>query len=376
MKPLLQPETIDALEKTWSAPKPKRRGGTGGAGKGGRAVVRLSAAPAVIAAAVSEADRSHAAILKLQRIVKRSPQVVVKVTGRQKGAAHVAANFKYIAGKKGRAGREDGLETDEGDRLWETREFNELATRWVDWDKASEFRRAPTTSISMVLSMPEGTNPDKLKDAVRAFADKELEGHRWVLGMHTDTPRPHAHLTVAVADDGGDRFNPRKADLQRFREEFARELRERGIEADATPRKARGIVKKPEKTPIRRMRDREAQQREKGLPPVRSRYAEKLHGEIRRRIVDQTIEMPIDAQLAVVQRETKWTYMKAVAELLRHDQPESRKLAGDVAQFVKDMPAAESRATTLVKELVAGREIGRGPEAGRGPDPSRNPPER
>ena len=129
MKPLLQPETIDALEKTWSAPKPKRRGVSGGASKGGRAVIRLAAAPVIIAAELSQAERSDAAIAKLQRVVKRSPQVVVKVTGRQKGAAHVAANFNYIAGKKGREGREDGLETDEGDRLWKTREFNELAAR-------------------------------------------------------------------------------------------------------------------------------------------------------------------------------------------------------------------------------------------------------
>lgn len=370
MKPVLQPETIDALEKTWSAAKPKRQGGSGGAAKGGRAVGRLAAVPVMLASEISQADRSDAAIARLQRVVKRSPQVVVKVTGRLKGVSHVAANFKYIAGKKGRAGREDGLETDEGERLWDTREFNQLATRWVQWDAASEFRRAPTSAISMVLSMPEGTDPDKLKDAVRAFAEKEFEGHRWVLGMHTDTPRPHAHLTVAVAGDGGERFNPRKADLQRFREEFARELRDLGIEADATPRRARGIVIKPEKGPIRRMRDREAQQRENGAPPARSRYTEQLHGEVRRRIIDHLIETPIDVELAAKQRETKWTYMKAVAELLGHDQPETRKLAGEIAQFVKDMPVAETRATELVKQLVAAREIVPVQEKGRGPNRS------
>jgi len=367
VKPVLQPATIDALEKTWSAPKPNRQGGSGGAAKGGRAVGRLAAVPVILAGALSQADRSDAAIAKLQRVVKRSPQVVVKVTGRLKGVSHVAANFKYIAGKKGRAGREDGLETDEGERLWQTREFNQHAARWVEWDAASEFRRAPTTSISMVLSMPEGTNPDKLKDAVRAFAEKEFAGHRWVLGMHTDTPRPHAHLTVAVAGDGGERFNPRKADLQRFREGFARELCDRGIDADATPRRARGIVMRPEKSPIRRMRDREAQQRAKGATPVRSRYVEKLHGEVRSRVVDHTLETPMDAALIGRQRKTKWTYMKAVAELLRHDQPETRKLAGEIAQFVKDMPVAETRATELVKQLVAAREITPAKEQGKGP---------
>lgn len=203
MKPLLQPATIDALEKSWSAPKPKRRGGSGGAAGGGRAAVGVLVAPIAM---LSHAARSDAAIAKLSRVVKRSPQVLVKVTGRQKGAGHIAANFKYVAGKEGREGREDGLETEEGEKLTKATEFNALAKEWAEWDAAGEARRAPTTSISMVLSMPEGTNPDKLKDAVRAFAQKEFDGRRWVMGMHTDTPRPHAHLTVSVAGDDGVRF--------------------------------------------------------------------------------------------------------------------------------------------------------------------------
>lgn len=385
VNPLLSPATIDALEKAWSAPKPKRRGGSGGARKGGKAAMGVITAPIAIAAAMSHAARSEAAVAKLSRVVKRSPQVLVKVTGRQKGAGHVAANFKYIAGKEGREGREDGLETDDGDKLRATAEFKELAETWAQWDGATEFRRTPTTSISMVFSMPEGTNPDMLKDSVRAFAQKELDGHRWAMGMHTDTPRPHVHLTVCVAGEDGVRFNPRKPDLQRYREEFARELRDRGIEADATPRKARGIVKKPEKTPIKRMRDREAERRQEGLPPARSRHAERLHAEVRKRVVDGAMETPIDAQLAAKQRDIKWTYMNAVAELLRHNQPECRQLAGDVAQFVKDMPAPETRATTLVKQVVANREMMRAQEQERvrekqrspaRPTPSRNGPER
>jgi len=337
----------------------------------------------MLAAAMSHADRSEAAVAKLSRVAKRSPQVLVKVTGRQKGAGHVAANFKYIAGKEGRKGREDGLETDDGDKLRATAEFRELAETWAAWDGASEFRRTPTTSISMVFSMPEGTNPEKLKDSVRAFAQKEIEGHRWAMGMHTDTPRPHAHLTVCVAGEDGVRFNPRKADLQRYREEFARELRDRGVDADATPRKARGIVKKPEKTPIRRMRDREAEHRQKGLPAARSKRAEQLHGEVRKRVIDGAIETPIDGELATKQRDIKWTYMSAVAELLRHDRPEARQLAGDVAQFVKDMPAPETRATALVKQVVASREMLRAQEKAREqqrsptrPTPSRGGPDR
>lgn len=54
----------------------------------------------------------------------------------------------------------------------------------------------------------------------------------------------------------GERLNPRKADLQAWREGFARALRDRAIEAEATPRRARGVTRKAERIPVRKMRER------------------------------------------------------------------------------------------------------------------------
>jgi type IV secretion system T-DNA border endonuclease VirD2 len=77
--------------------------------------------------------------------------------------------------------------------------------------------------------------------AVRALAHAELsDNHDYVLALHTDTPRPHVHLTVQAEGLDRTRFNPRPVQLNRFRERFARELRARGIAAEATPRRARG----------------------------------------------------------------------------------------------------------------------------------------
>jgi len=47
---------------------------------------------------------------------------------------------------------------------------------------------------------------------------------------------PHVHLTVKTAGFDGTRLNPRKPDLQRWREGFAEALREHGIEATTTSR--------------------------------------------------------------------------------------------------------------------------------------------
>lgn len=84
-----------------------------------------------------------------------------------------------------------------------------------------------------VAEQAEGVNRCKGHDRV-------TDQRRYVLALHTDTPRPHVHLTVQAERLDRTRFNPRPVQLNRFRERFARELRERGAPAEATPRRARG----------------------------------------------------------------------------------------------------------------------------------------
>jgi hypothetical protein len=171
---------------------------------------------------------------KLARIVRKAPEVVVKVTGRQRGGNHVKAHLDYI-GRKG----ELGIETRDGEILT-TKE--DIAERAAEWSDTLQWRSRPTvSSVSLIFSMPEGTDPDKVLGAVRALAHAELsDNHDYVLALHTDTPRPHVHLTVQAEGLDRTRFNPRPVQLNRFRERFARELRARGVAAEATPRRARG----------------------------------------------------------------------------------------------------------------------------------------
>jgi hypothetical protein len=68
---------------------------------------------------------------------------------------------------------------------------------------------------------------------------------------------PHVHLVVKAEHEyGGSRLNPRKADLQRWRERFAEYLTELGVAATATRRDDRGFVKTHKKTPIYRAEHR------------------------------------------------------------------------------------------------------------------------
>jgi hypothetical protein len=87
--------------------------------------------------------------------------------------------------------------------------------------------------------------------------------HEYVFALHTDEPHPHVHLTVKLRGFDGKRLNPRKADLQDWREAFAREMRDQGIEAEASPRSVRGVVRRAEKSIVRHIErgDNERQSR-------------------------------------------------------------------------------------------------------------------
>ena len=81
------------------------------------------------------------------------------------------------------------------------------------------------------------------------------------------SPNPHVHLIVQSLGIDGIRLNPRKADLHRWREGFARALREHGAEAVATSRVDRMQRAHGEKQVRRKMRERGAKFTKRLQPP-------------------------------------------------------------------------------------------------------------
>lgn len=196
------------------------------------------------------AERQHIA-----RTVGRVPEVVVKISGGGRTAKQVAEHLRYI----GRRGDLE-LETDEGERLNGRAAHKEIVEDW-DLDLAGEraaagrpLGRQPAKLVhNIIFSMPPGTPPDKLLAAVRVFAQEEFAlRHRYVMALHTDEPHPHVHLVVKAMSEQGERLNPSPATLREWRREFARRLREQGIEANATERAVRGESKSPKKDGIYR----------------------------------------------------------------------------------------------------------------------------
>lgn len=160
--------------------------------------------------------------------VRQSPQVMVKVTGRSKTAKGVAAHLDYI-------GREGHVEMrDQDGEVVAREEIAEIAAEWGD--PASGGPRTSVKAVALTFSMPEGTNAESVRGAVRDTLKREIgDNNDYIMALHTDTAHPHVHALIRGTGEDGRTYNPRPDDLHRLREGFRRELNSRGIEAEATP---------------------------------------------------------------------------------------------------------------------------------------------
>ena len=261
---------------------------------------------------------------KLARIVRKAPEVVVKVTGRQRGGSHVKAHLDYI-GRKG----DVEIETRDGEILTSKEDIAERAAEWSD---TLNWRSRPTvSSVSLIFSMPEGTDPDKVLGAVRALAHAELsDNHDYVLALHTDTPRPHVHLTVQAEGLDRIRFNPRPVQLNRFRERFARELRARGVAAEATPRRARGQGIAGSSMALVKLRSRLRTEGSRQISDADRRTNEQAIAVAQ----GQAALPPFIAAGTLRWQTIRRAYEQTAAALDATGQADDRELAGDVRTFL------------------------------------------
>lgn len=296
---------------------------------------------------------------RLERIAARAPEVMVKVTGRTRDGAHLRAHLEYIS----RNGQLE-LEGADGALLVSRRDVADLADEWAGAAVADKSRRKNSpVSHSVILSMPAGTNEIAVRDAARAFAHDMFAGrHDYVFTLHTDTPRPHVHLSVCSRGHTGERLNPKKADLELWRQTFAQALRDRGVEAEATPRRARGVTRKAERTPLRKIRDRE----EAGQGPMgrvrRTAYREAAGAAFQ----GQTERTAWEERLVVRQQVVRDLYLTQAQLLGRSTDPADRALGAKVEAFVRNMPPPDTQRLALARELRAANEAMRHRHPGDG----------
>jgi hypothetical protein len=187
----------------------------------------------------ASATRQHAAAIRERidaTVLRRVPQVMVKVTGGGRGMKAIVAHFRYIS-KNGRLEIED----ENSQKIRGKDALRELVDDWRYGGSLIEDVSERREAFNIMLSMPRGTDPLTVQWAAREFARSELADHKYVMVLHDHQANPHVHISVRAESKHGRRLNPRKTDLHRWRETFAEKLRERGVEAEATRQATRGV---------------------------------------------------------------------------------------------------------------------------------------
>lgn len=290
---------------------------------------------------------SPAAKARLARIARGTPEVMVKITGRSRGIVHLKQHLDYIT----RNGRLEA-ELQDGTKVETRADLRALHEDWLAANLLGERRPAregAAQSVGIILSMPAGTPPDRVHDAVRSWTRATLGSYDWLLVRHDDRDHPHVHLTVRAVGPNGRRLAVGPADLQLWREGFARELRRLGVEAEATPRKARGIVRKSEVAAVHRITERGAE-----AVIVRRRRDEAQWAMASDR---DGPHAPVKWERAIQDRQSgiRAAYLKQ-AELLASSQDSSDQLLGtNLKRFVEAMPVPLTRQQDLALELRAMR---------------------
>src|SRR6185437_9609983 len=184
---------------------------------------------------------------RIVRTVRRTPEVMIKVLSR--GGQDLKAVRRHLDYLRDREEGELAIETDDGERLMGSSVAKSLVEDWnLDLqehrqrsDLDGRGRHSTKLVHKVLFSMPPGTPPQKVLEAVKNFAREEFAlKHRYAMVLHTDEAHPHVHMVIKAMSERGIRLNIRKATLREWRREFARHLRELGVPANATERAVRG----------------------------------------------------------------------------------------------------------------------------------------
>lgn len=272
---------------------------------------------------------SNAIRQKLKVTANRVPEVVVKITGNGKHMKQIKAHINYIS-RNGKL----ALEDQDHQFIVGREAINNLRDEWRDGkyvipNEEGTYRE----SFNIVLSMPAGTNRMTVTDAVREFAKEEFGGkHDYVFVQHDDQPQSHVHLLVKARDYNGKRMNPRKADLQKWREKFAMQLRSHGIEANATKRPSRGILKKPKKQKL---------------------YWTQKKGTDAKYFPNQRPLDPFVSLTTKTHQKVLHSYKEIATALATSIETDDLKLAKDIVTYVASMPILEKLNETRENVLQA-----------------------
>jgi type IV secretory pathway VirD2 relaxase len=270
---------------------------------------------------------------KVLRVIRRRPEVMVKVTGSARGFRRLKEHLAYIT-RNGKL----VAERENGELIAGSRNVRSLAEDWWSDDHKGRGGRRRDT-VNLILSMPAGTSPGAVADAARAVARSAFGGRfDYLMAVHEDTDHPHVHLTVKTYGLQGQYLDPRKGDLQAWREVFAAALRKLGVQAEATPRRSRGVARKGQRQAIRHMDAR------RGSRVTRWKLEQAIKTAQSGASIDEG--QPWIAAGRERQRKMKraWATLAAAFEGAGHV-----AAAVEIRRFIADMPPARTEREVLIE---------------------------
>ncbi|WP_431153267.1 relaxase/mobilization nuclease domain-containing protein [Acidovorax facilis] len=295
------------------------------------------------------------------RVAAGSPEVVVKISSFGKGGAHAKSHLVYISRNS-----KIEMENERGELFKSKDELRELHKDWmrdIDQHRVGEKSR---DTMHVILSCPSDP-PEKLKDAARSFAKTTFgENHQYVFVLHTDTDNPHVHLSVKMRGFNGKKLQVACGDPQMWREVFAQKLRERGIDAEATGRVVRGVVRKPEKQVLRHI-DAKNTARQERVSKVRAAAVQEAVAELRSESQGAPpAQKPWESRIKDTQREVKKQWLQSARALRKLDwkiRDINNKLLSNVRPNYQSTNDASRKAQLTVASLYKPSTGARRPEA-------------
>jgi hypothetical protein len=299
---------------------------------------------------------------QLRRTVNHAPEVVINVKGSRLAKNNdrmankgVLRYMMYIS-RNGRLltinERDDPLDGPEAIR--ETHASWDLEMQRMRGAKGEALH----PSFNIIFSMPAKTDPDIVLEAVQALARDHFSGHQYVMALHTqdtdpsnDPPEhPHVHLILRAENEDGVRIHIRKTTLRIWRDQFAAELRARGIEANATSRAERGKSLKAVRGAEWHIQKRYEQDLRKGKHAVLPRAKTARYLDAARAVRDGLSESkPWEIAMAARRRDILRELVRNAGRLRQEGDVE---FADQVDRYISELPPLDTESRHLQRELV------------------------
>lgn len=329
---------------------------------------------------------------RIHDLVSRKPQVMLKISTYRKTVADIKNHLNYIS-RNGKV----PLEDQNGNPIEGRCERGELAEQWHDLELMKARSRAfflgreldefsyPRVAVSLVFSMPQGTDRERFAAAVRGYLREQFadDGYEYVLALHNDTQHPHAHVLLRMRNiETNRKINPGKADIRKWRDALQEKMEEHGLFTVSIPSRLRGLMSSKNVIGVHMdLRDMRRAMRGQGISEedinrllegkgksqvskvanrkdILTRRQTNLRATVQRALKDPNLEQRMRA-FAVARARERQALREAFGNLAKDIVRDNPNEAAMLIQYVKDLPDEVPQALRILDAVKQQAQQGR-----------------